>query len=155
LSERDRVRKHAPDFRKFRSRQREQAVEDRQQDLVGQVQGAVAERLVQQVVRGRHGAEERVLDREASRLGPPFRTAATTCCTSRHGTISPSSSATAPPPRKKNRGYPGSRLAWFLQKEKAPPYQRAFERSVSVCARRLEHDFRTGRAWGRAGAVKE
>ena len=72
LAERDRMRKHATDARKLRSRQGEQTMEDRKQDLVGQMQGAVSERLVQQVVRGRHGAEKRILDREASRVGAPF-----------------------------------------------------------------------------------
>jgi hypothetical protein len=43
-------------------------VVDGEQDLVGEVELAAAERVVQQVVRRRDRAEQRVLDREAARV---------------------------------------------------------------------------------------
>ena len=69
LAEGHRMREDAADLGKRRAGNREERVEHRQEDLVREMQGPVAERLVQEVVRRRHGAEERVLDREAARVG--------------------------------------------------------------------------------------
>ncbi len=72
LAEGDRVREDAADLGERRPRNREQRVEHRQEDLVREMQGSVAEGLVEEIVGRRHGTEERVLDREAAGVGAVF-----------------------------------------------------------------------------------
>ena len=69
LSQRHRVRVDPPDVLQPGARHRHDRVMHREQHLVRQVQRAVAEGLVQQVVGGGDRADQRVLDREAAGIG--------------------------------------------------------------------------------------
>ena len=50
----------------------EYRVVNRKQNLPAQIELAVAKSLLQQVIRGGDRADQRILDRQASRVGPAF-----------------------------------------------------------------------------------
>ena len=69
LTQRDRMGEDPADAGEGRSRQRHDRVVDRMEDLMRQVERAVTERLVKQVVGGGDRPDEGVFDRQAADLG--------------------------------------------------------------------------------------